>query len=189
MWRHQKSKEVKDNLEQNPTPISFLSKDTHNQVAITEIWWGDWRWPLVKMSWRVVTFLWSHYLQQRNNSILFFMSLARYLYCVTPQNTTFELSCTLTCLSLMSSLWSGYPLYSILLLHDSCRSGMSSLFFSKWLIPQQSLLSPLLYNYVFGHTGETAYEKSIKEWLRRFRRYFISPPLPKRKPMTRHDLW
>ena len=120
----------------------------------------------------------------------FFMSLARYLYCVTPQNTTFELSCTLTCLSLMrSSLWSGYPLHSILLLHDSCQSGMSSLFFSKWLIPQQSLLSPLLYNYVFGHTGETAYEKSIKEWLRRFRRYFISPPLPKRKPMTRHDLW
>ena len=62
-------------------------------------------------------------------------------------------------------------------------------FFSKWLIPQQSLLSPLLYNYVFGHTRGTAYEKSIKEWLRRFRRYFISPPLPKRKPMTRHDLW
>ena len=118
-----------------------------------------------------------------------FTSSARYLYCVTPQNTTFELSCTLTCLSLMSSLWSGYHLHSILLLHDSCQSGMNSLFFSKWLIPQQSLLSPLLYNYVFGHTGETAYEKSIKEWLRRFRRYFISPPLPKRKPMTRHDLW
>ena len=189
MWRHQKSKDVKDNLEQNPTPISFLSKDTHNQVAITEIWWGDWRWPLVRMSWRVVTSLWSHYLQQRNNSILFFYELGKIsLLCHTPKHDFWiELYPDLFVPHEFPMKWISFALNPPITRFMSKWNELT--FFSKWLIPQQSLLSPLLYNYVFGHTGETAYEKTIKEWLRRFRRCFISPPLPKRKPMTRHDLW